>query len=49
MACPTLRDRRVLIVEDEYLIAISLRDHLESVGSTVIGPSAFSRKSYSPD
>jgi CheY-like chemotaxis protein len=38
MASPCLRDRRVLVVEDEYLIAVSLRDHLQAIGSTVIGP-----------
>lgn len=38
MASPCLRDRRVLVVEDEYVIAVSLRDHLQAIGSTVIGP-----------
>jgi CheY-like chemotaxis protein len=38
MASPTLRGRRILVVEDEYLIAMSLRDHLEARGSIVIGP-----------
>jgi DNA-binding response OmpR family regulator len=36
----TLRDRRILIVEDEYLIALSLADALESAGSVVLGPAS---------
>jgi CheY-like chemotaxis protein len=38
MASQTLRDRRILVVEDEYLIAMMLSDALESVGSVVVGP-----------
>jgi DNA-binding response OmpR family regulator len=38
MANSPLRDRRILIVEDEYLIAMSLQDALESAGSFVLGP-----------
>ena len=38
MASSPLRDRRILIVEDEYLIAMSLRDALENAGSVVVGP-----------
>jgi len=38
MASAPLRDRRILIVEDEYLIAMSLQDRLESAGSVVLGP-----------
>ncbi len=38
MAMSVLRDRRILIVEDEYLVAMSLRDALESLGSVVVGP-----------
>lgn len=38
MASSALRDRRILIVEDEYLIAMSLRDELVSIGSVVVGP-----------
>lgn len=38
MASSALQNCRVLVVEDEYLIAVSLRDHLHAVGSTVIGP-----------
>ena len=36
----TLRDRRILIVEDEYLIALSLADALESAGSVVLRPAS---------
>ena len=38
MASSPLRDRRILIVEDEYLIAVSLQDALENAGSVVVGP-----------
>ncbi len=38
MANSPLRDRRILIVEDEYLIAMSLQDALETAGSVVVGP-----------
>ena len=38
MAASPLRDRRILIVEDEYMVAMSLRELLETVGSVVIGP-----------
>ena len=38
MASSALRDRRILVVEDEYLIAMSLQDGLESAGSIVVGP-----------
>jgi CheY-like chemotaxis protein len=38
MASSALRDRRILIVEDEYLIAVTLSDQLEGVGSIVVGP-----------
>jgi CheY-like chemotaxis protein len=38
MASSTLLGRRILVVEDEYLIAVLLRDHLLAVRSTVIGP-----------
>ena len=38
MDSSTLRDRRILVVEDEYLIAMMLRDALEDVGSVVVGP-----------
>jgi CheY-like chemotaxis protein len=38
MGSSALRDRRILVVEDEYLIAVSLSDQLQGVGSIVIGP-----------
>ncbi len=38
MTSSGLRDRRILIVEDEYLIALSLGDALEAAGSVVLGP-----------
>lgn len=38
MANSTLRDRRILIVEDEYLIAINLVEALQAAGCVVIGP-----------
>jgi hypothetical protein len=33
MDSSALRDRRILVVEDEFLIAISLADALENAGS----------------
>ena len=38
MANPDLRDRRILVVEDEYLVAMSLAEALEDTGSIVLGP-----------
>jgi CheY-like chemotaxis protein len=38
MANAALRDRRILVVEDEYLIAMNLQDGLENAGSVVLGP-----------
>ena len=38
MASSALRDRRILVVEDEYLIAATLSDQLEDAGSIVLGP-----------
>ena len=38
MAESALRDRHILVVEDEYLIASTLSDQLEGVGSIVVGP-----------
>ena len=38
MARPNLRDRRILIVEDEYLVAMSLAEALQDAGSIVLGP-----------
>lgn len=40
-AQPTeIRGLRILIVEDEYLIAVDLRADLESRGAVVVGPAA---------
>ncbi len=33
-----LRGRRVLVVEDDYLIAMDMLDVLQSLGVTVVGP-----------
>ncbi|NMN57532.1 CheY-like chemotaxis protein [Xanthobacter sp. SG618] len=35
-----LSGRRVLVVEDEYLVALGLDDNLRSLGYTVVGPVA---------
>ena len=37
-ALPTLRDRRILVVEDEYMVAEDLRIELEEMGAEVLGP-----------
>lgn len=33
-----LRGKRVLVVEDEYLVALALADDLEEAGAIVVGP-----------
>ena len=33
-----LNDRRILVVEDEYMFASDMKAELESVGATVLGP-----------
>jgi CheY-like chemotaxis protein len=38
IASSALRNRRILVVEDEYLIAMNLQDGLENIGSVVLGP-----------
>ena len=38
MARHGLRDRRILVVEDEYLVAMSLAEALQDAGSIVLGP-----------
>lgn len=38
MADQNLRGRRILVVEDEYLIADDLRTALEEAGAEVLGP-----------
>jgi len=35
---PNLRDKRILVVEDEYFIASDLKRALGKVGATVVGP-----------
>lgn len=40
---PALAGRRVLIVEDEFLLADDLTDGLTRAGATVIGPAATAR------
>jgi CheY-like chemotaxis protein len=42
-----LRDRRILVVEDEFLIAMNLVEALESAGSVVVGPVASVDKAIS--
>jgi DNA-binding response OmpR family regulator len=37
---PTLRDARVLVVEDEVLIAMLINDVLSDAGATAVGPAA---------
>lgn len=36
----TLRSRRILVAEDEYLLAEELRRQLEGLGAVVVGPVA---------
>ncbi len=38
MASEGLRNRRILVVEDEFIIAADLQHRLERVGAVVIGP-----------
>ena len=38
MTVPTLRDRRILVVEDEYFIAMALKHDLAAAGAEVLGP-----------
>jgi CheY-like chemotaxis protein len=44
MSAAALRGRRVLIVEDEYLIASELALELEKLGAEVIGPASSVRE-----
>ncbi len=37
-AKPSLKARRILVVEDQYLIAMEIQDCLEKAGAKVIGP-----------
>ena len=38
MKTPSLRGRRILLVEDDYLIALDVATQLEDAGATVAGP-----------
>jgi CheY-like chemotaxis protein len=38
MADPTMHGQRILVVEDEYLSAMSFQDRLEDLGAVVLGP-----------
>ena len=38
MSTAALQGRRILVVEDEYLIAEDVRDELEGAGAIVVGP-----------
>jgi len=35
-----LRDKRVLVVEDDYFLAQDIREEISRIGATVIGPAA---------
>ena len=35
---PSLADRRILVVEDEFLLALDMEVHLEAAGAEVVGP-----------
>jgi|SRR5215217_6712792 len=37
-AAPDLAGRRILVVEDEYLLAIGIADEIEDHGGVVLGP-----------
>ena len=47
MTSSALRDLRILVVEDEFLIAMNLVDALENAGSFVLGPVASVAKAIS--
>lgn len=38
MPSDSLKDCRVLVVEDEYLLAMELRSELQNAGAVVVGP-----------
>jgi hypothetical protein len=38
MADPTMHGQRILVVEDEYLLAMSFQDRLQDLGAVVLGP-----------
>ena len=37
-AAPNLAGRRILVVEDEFLLALDMETHLEAAGAEVVGP-----------
>jgi CheY-like chemotaxis protein len=47
MTSSALRDLRILVVEDEFLIAMNLVDALQNAGSFVVGPVASVDKAIS--
>lgn len=42
-----LRGRRILVVEDEYFIAVDIKEKLEAAGAVVVGPVATIGKALS--
>lgn len=42
--CSLFADRRILVVEDEYLLADECRKQLEKYGATVVGPTGSVRQ-----
>ncbi|WP_312016857.1 response regulator [Bradyrhizobium liaoningense] len=42
-----LRGRRILVVEDEYFIAVDIKERLEAAGAVVVGPVATMGKALS--
>ena len=38
MTLPSLEGRRVLVVEDEYMLVMDLEESLRAAGATVVGP-----------
>lgn len=42
-----LRGRRILVVEDEYFIAVDIKERLEAAGAVVVGPVATIGKALS--
>ncbi|HLH48458.1 MAG TPA: response regulator [Roseiarcus sp.] len=40
MSEAALRDRRILLVEDEFLLAQNLSDEFQAIGASVLGPAA---------
>jgi DNA-binding response OmpR family regulator len=40
LSAETLKGMRVLVVEDEHLVALALADDLEAAGAVVVGPAA---------